>query len=95
MNQETRSIWADYIAEGLRFAEKETNLTWPEETIIITKPWCELAEINEILDMKVFVIDTDSAYDLAVAFKAKNEKEYKLLGAFKEYMQLTTIEIGE
>ena len=95
MNQKTRSNWAEYIAEGLRFAEKETNLTWPNEIIIITKPWCELAEINEILDTKIFVIDTDSAYDFAVAFKSENEKKYKLLEAFKEYMQLTTIEIGE
>lgn len=95
MNQETKSKYADYIAEGLRVTMNETGLSWPSDMIIITKPWCELAEIDNLLGFDVFVTEMESAYDFNLAFKSYHEKEYKLLRAFSEYLRLTTLEIGE
>ena len=95
MNQETRSKYADYISEGLRLTMNETGIGWPSDMIIITKPWCELAECDSLLGYDIFVTELESEQDFNLAFKSYHEKAYKLLKAFNDYMQLTTLEIGE
>ena len=92
MNQKIRSEYADYIADGIRFAINETGLNWPSDTVIITKPWCKLAEYNDLLGFAIFVTQMESAYDFHLAFKAENEKEYKLLEVFDEYLNLYKME---
>lgn len=89
MNQKTRSKYADYIAEGWRYAMKETGLKeWPPGTIIIAKSYSILAEIDEIIGVKIFVCDIPSAFDFFVAFPAEFQESYKLQDAFMEYLGL-------
>jgi len=88
MNKETRAKYADYIAKCMREAMKETGLTWPDDTILCVKSWSELAELDEIIGIKVFVTDIPSSFDFFFAFPSENESCYRLLKAFRENVEL-------
>jgi len=88
MKTERRSEIAEYIAAGIRFAARETKLQWPEDIIIVAKSFSELVDLNEILGIRVYVMDMPSSYDFFIAFPAENEISYKLQKAFLEYMDL-------
>lgn len=92
MTPETRSKYVEYIAGGIRFAEKETGLIWPENTGILTKPWAELSELDTIAGMPVLVTGMESAFDFFPCFNSEEVSSYKLLKAFSEYLQITTME---
>ena len=92
MNIERRSKYADYIADAMRFAAKETGLQWPDETIIVAKSYSELAGIDDIIGMRVFVMDMPSSFDFFVAFPALFEVEQKLQKAFGEYQGLYSLD---
>ena len=88
MKPERRHEINEYIAAGIRYAARETMLRWPEETIIVTTSFCELAELDEIIGMKVFIMDAPSSFDFFVAFPSENKVSYKLQKAFLEYLDL-------
>ena len=88
MEKERRSKLADYIASAIRFASKETGLEWPEETILVAKSYEELAELNEIIGMKIYIMNMPSAYSFFVAFPAENIGSALLQKAFLEYLDL-------
>lgn len=88
MNAETRAKYAEYIAEAIRYAMKEAGLKWPEETILVAKSYSPLVEIDEIIGMKIFVMDMPSSYEFFVAFPSCYNDEYKLQRAFNEYQEI-------
>ena len=92
MNAETRSKYAEYIAEAIRFSIKETGLKWPEETILVVKSYSSLAEIDEIIGVKIFVMDMPSSYEFSVAFPSCYNDEYKLQKAFNEYQEIYSLD---
>ncbi len=87
MNIETRIKYADYIAKCIREASIETGVNWPEETILVVKSYSELANIDEIIGMKIWVMDMPSSFDLFVAFPSENVDCYKLQKAFRENVE--------
>jgi len=89
MTEEGRSKYAGYLAKCLMEATKETGLKWPDDTILCVKPWSEIAELAEILGIKVFVVDIPSQFDLFLSFPSKNVEKYKLLKSFRENLELS------
>ena len=92
MNAETRSKYAEYIAGAIRFAIKETGLIWPDETMLVVKSYSPLAEIDEIIGMKIFVMDMPSSYEFFVAFPSCHHNKYKLQKAFNEYQEIYSLD---
>ena len=88
MKIERREKLANYIAEGLRYAMRETGLEWPEDTIIVTKSYDELAEKDDILGMKVYVVDALGPFEWFVGFLSENVNSYKLQKELLEYIDL-------
>ena len=43
MDATLRSKYVEYIAEAIRFSEKETGAKWPDETIIVAKSFSSMA----------------------------------------------------
>jgi len=91
MSPETRSKYAEYIAGAIRFATKETGLQWPDGTIIVTKSYGELAELDEILGWKIYAMDMPSDREFFVAFPSGNCNEYRLQKSFIEYTEIYSI----
>jgi len=88
MNKESRVAYAEYLAKCLREAANETGIKWPDNTILCVKAWTEIAELDEIIGIKIFVVDIPSPFDLFFSFPSKNEDSYKLLKAFRENLEL-------
>ena len=88
MNPELRSQYVEYIAEAIRFAIKETGMDFPKETIIVAKSYSELANLNDILGLKIYVMDMPSSYDFFIAFPSENVKHYKLQKSFLDFLNL-------
>ena len=88
MDQNTRSSYANYIAKCIRVATQETGIQWPDDTILCVKSYSELAELDEIIGMKIWVMDMPSAYDFFPAFPSKNIDCYKLQRVFRENLEL-------
>ncbi len=93
MNTETRAKYADYIAECLQMAANETGVEWPKDTILVVKTYSDLAELNEIIGMKIWVMDMPSSFDFFVAFPSNNVDCYKLQKVFKENLDCFTFDI--
>lgn len=87
-----RAKYADYIAEGLRYAEIDTNIKWPEDTIIIVHKLDWLTCCDKIVGFNVYVMDIDTSTPFTIGFKSGNERHYKLLSSFREYTQLYDME---
>lgn len=88
-----RRAYAEYIAGGLRYAEKETRKKWPAETVIVTKSYDALAEYDELLGMKILVMDVPSSYDYFLAFPAEDAIGKKSLQkAFLEYIDFNAFD---
>ena len=83
-----RSKYVEYIANALRFSEKETGAKWPEDTIIVAKSVSSLAETDALMGMQVFVMDMPSSYDFFVAFPSRHVHSYKLQKAFNDYQEM-------
>jgi len=88
LNAERRSKYADYITAALSFATSETGLQWPVATIIIAKNYLKLAGVDEIVGLRVYVVDMSSPVDFTVAFPSYCEDERRLQTAFREYQEL-------
>jgi hypothetical protein len=88
MTPETRSKYADYIASALRHATTETGKRWPKETVLVVQSYAELAEIDDIIGMKIYIFDMPSPFDFAPVFPSQFEGDRSLLKAFREYTQL-------
>ena len=88
MKIEERAALADYIAEGLRYAMKGTGLEWPKDTVIVTKSYNEIADIDEILGMKVYIVDALRPFEWFVGFPSENVKSYKLQKELMEYIDI-------
>ena len=88
MKIERRETLASYIAEGLRYAMRETGLEWPEGTVIVTKSYNELAEKDDLLGMKVYVVDALGPFEWFVGFLSENVNSYKLQKELMEYIDL-------
>jgi len=84
MKQELRSKYANLLADCIRIAEEETGRQWPETTIICVKSYSPLAELDEILGMKIFVMDMPSEYEFFVAFPAENSDRWALQKVFRD-----------
>jgi len=95
MNKETRTKYADYIAEGIRYIQKESKLTLPEGTILIVKSYSPLASLDDIIGLKIFVYDIPNPSDFFIVFPSENIKQYKLLKYFNEYLQLYSLDLGD
>ena len=93
MDKITKSKYADYLAKCIRETIKSTGLEWPEETILCVKSYSDLAYFDQIIGMKIYVMDMPSAYDFWVAFPAQEESKYELQKAFRECLDLYPLEI--
>lgn len=83
--------YVELIAAGIRYAISETNIKWPDDTIILTPHYHELSKIDEILGMKIYVMNIHCSCNFTVSFPARFEKEYLLLNKFLEYTDLYNI----
>ena len=88
MDEETRSKYAEKIASEIRYAQKETGLTFPKETILVVKSYSELAELDSIIGLDIYVMDMPSSYEYFVAFPSWKERHYKLQKAFIEALDV-------
>jgi len=88
MELSTRSNYANYIAKCIRVATEETGIQWPADTILCVKTYSELAELDEIIGMKIWVMDMPSAYEFFPAFRSENIDCYKLQEVFRENLEL-------
>jgi hypothetical protein len=88
MQPATRSIYANYIADVLRNATAECGINWPARTIIVAKSYIELADIDEIVGMKIFIGDFPAPCDFFFSIPAAYEDEKRLLKAAREYMDI-------
>lgn len=95
MKTARRSQYADFIAKGIQYAIKESRLEWPASTILVTTPFSEMAEIDEIMGMRIFVTGIPTSFDFFPAFPAEYTEKYKLFKYFMEYMELYAIEEEE
>ena len=95
MKPELRSVYVEYIAAGLRYASEQTGKQWPGSTVVVTKTYSKLAEVDDIMGMDVLVMDMPSSYEFFVAFRSCFESDYKLQTAFLEYMELYPFEAKE
>lgn len=95
MNSITRAKYAEYISAGIRFATQETDLPWPDTTIIITKPWSELAELDTLVGWPIYITEMQSPYDFHLSFPANEESSRKLLEYFDEYMNLYSLDLED
>jgi hypothetical protein len=68
-------------------------LKWPKETIFVTRSYEELADLNEILGMPVYIMDLPGPLDMFVAFPASDIAYKKLQKAFLEYMELFPMDV--
>ena len=84
MKQELRSKYANLLADCIRIAEEETGMQWPKTTIICVKPYSPLTKLDEILGMKIFVMDIPSEYEFFAAFPAENSDKYVLQKVFRD-----------
>ena len=88
MDIERRDKITGYIAEGLRYAMRETGLEWPKDTVIVTKSYSEVADADELLGMKVYVVDALGPFEWFVGFPSENVDSYKLQKELMEYIDL-------
>lgn len=95
MNQEIRSKYATYISAAIRYIQKESGLVLPEDTILITKSYTGLYEIDDMIGLKVFVCDIPSAFDFYIAFPSENMQYYKMQRYFQEYLDSYPFDIDE
>ena len=87
MNPNTRRIYVEYIAGLMRFAQKETGCKWPDDAILITsRPYSKLAELDELLGMKIYISWTPITPDPIIVFPANNEKALELSEMSFKYM---------
>lgn len=91
MEAEIRANYANNIADAIRFAMKETGLEWPEETILIVKSYSPLAEIDEIIGMKIFVSDIPSTFEYFVAFPSCHQSAYRIQMSFRDYLEIYSL----
>ena len=84
MDKETRSKYAEKIASEIRYVQKETGIMLPDKTILVVKSYSELAELDNIIGIDIYVMDMPSSYEYFIAFPSSNEKYYKLQKAFIE-----------
>ena len=82
-----RQYYAEMYAKALRNATVETGLNWPGDTILVVQSWGELAGLDSLLGMKIFIADIRSSYDCLPAFTSDQEKYAPLLKAFTESME--------
>lgn len=89
-----RSIYANYIAKGLRFALKETGLKqFPDSTIVmIFSEYHFLAGEDQIIGLPILVSNISTSYDFCLGFSTSEESSYKLLKAFDEFLSLYSME---
>ena len=88
MKVERRDKITDYIVAGLQYAMMETGLEWPDDTIIVTKTYSEIADVDEMLGMKVYVVDVLRPFEWFVGFPSENIESYKLQRKLMEYIDL-------
>lgn len=95
MNSITRAKYAEYITTGISLVIQETGLPWPDTTIIITKPWCELAELDTLIGWPIYVTEMQSSYDFHLSIPANEESSRKLLKSFDEYLNLYSLDLED
>jgi len=88
MEPATRSKYASYIADVIRYTTAECGINWPASTIIVTKSYIELADIDEIVGMKIFIGYVPPQCDFFFSIAAADEDERRLLRAAREYMDI-------
>jgi len=87
MNNKRRSEYADYLAAWLRGIHRDTNMEVPNDMIIVTKSYGELAELDSILGMGVYVMDMPSDREFFIAFRSNNVDSYSLQKSFLEFSE--------
>ena len=95
MTPETKSAYADYIAEAIRYAINETGTAWPKNTFLATNYYQELAELDEIVGMKIFITKIPTSYDFFPVFPAENVDSIGLLRTFSEFLEITPFDPPE
>jgi hypothetical protein len=96
MDIHIKNTYIDYIAEGIRYALKNTKLKeFPEDTIICVVSYSPLTGLDTICGFPIFICNIDTSFEFFLAFKAHNEKYYKLLTSFKEFLEMYPLELGE
>ena len=92
--QEKRSMWAEYISVGVRYALKETGKRhFPDSTrIVVFNTYHDLAQFSQLIGFNILVSQISTSYDFCLAFNSEEEQAYKLLTAFEEFIELYHIE---
>jgi len=92
MDKEVRVRYAEYIAECMREALTETGLkSYPDDVILCVSRYVELAVLDDILGMPIYIIDIPSSYDVTIAILSKKRQYLPLVKAFRkatEYIDL-------
>jgi hypothetical protein len=83
-----RSKYVDYIADVIRNTTAECGLRWPDNTIIVTKSDIDLASIDEIAGLRIFVGDFFAPCDFFFSIPASDDAGRRLLRAARDYMEL-------
>ena len=91
MNPELRHNYAGYISDVLRYAVSKTNITIPENIIIIVQTYSVLNELDTILGLPIFVCDTTADREFWVAIPSNEKDAIRFCKAFTEFMELNTM----
>ena len=92
MTPETKAAYVNYLARAIKFTEEETGLKWPGNAILVTQSYEDLAELDEIAGIKIYVTQISSSYDFFIAFPSEEPNRDLLLRAFDEFCDLYNIE---
>jgi len=88
MNNKRRSEYADYLAAWLRSVHQDMDIRKiPDDMIIVTKSYGELAELDSILGIDVYVMDMPSDREFFIAFRSNNVDSYNLQKSFLEFSE--------
>jgi len=80
--------YADYIAFLFRETCRQTQCRHnTDECILIVPTYSELSAFNELLKMKIYVVDNLGGDDFKLSIPAENEQDRKWLAVFNDLKQ--------
>jgi hypothetical protein len=84
-----RVMYKEYIAEGLRQAQIETNSIVPDGSAIICQTYSQLAAYNSICGLPIMVAATASSFEFVLAVPQGTSPS--ISNSFREYMEMNDL----
>ena len=94
MDQLQRRSYAEYLAEGIQYANKNSGKDLPEGAVIICQNYSPLVEIDEIMGIPIMKMDINTSEEFTIAVPS-DENIGTFLNYFKEYLAMYDLEEGE